>query len=94
MSQSVKFIHNRKVSKDGHVLPNGGLTIAYVLDNKFKVIGYAPARCHDKDHYNKNIGRAKASGRLRSAKYFQECAPTDEKEFIQKCVNGYKDSSL
>ena len=92
--QNVKYIHNRKLNQDGTITPNGGLTIAYVLGEGFKVVGWAAARCHDKDHYNKKIGRAKASGRLLSNNWFQECEPTPEKEFIQKAAEGYKESGL
>lgn len=91
---NVKYIHNRKIQADGTVAPNGGLTVAYVLDGNFKVVGWAAARCHEKDHYNKKIGRAKASGRLLSNSWFQECDPMNEKEFIQRSVEGYKESGL
>lgn len=86
----IKYIHNRKHNSDGTIAPNGGLTIAYVLDKNFQVCGWAAARCHDKDHYNKHIGRAKATGRLQSGRWFQECEPMDEKEFIEKSIKGYQ----
>lgn len=89
---NIKFIHCRNVNDNGSVTPHGGLTIAYVLDKKFQVIGWAAAKCHVKDLYNKHVGRAKAAGRLLSSKYYQIVKETDEKEFIQKSKEGYKNA--
>ena len=94
MQSNTKYIHVRKIDNNGVILPNGGLTIAYVLNDQFKVVGYAAARCHSKDHYNKQIGRAKASGRLRSGQYFQHVNEMNEKEFIEKTIKGYNKSNL
>ena len=86
---SVKFIHCRNKNQDGSISPQGGLTIAYTLNEKFKVVGWAAARCNDKDIYNKHIGRAKSAGRLLSDKWYQDCPEIDEKSFIQQSQDGY-----
>lgn len=61
---SVRFIHVRAyehaLSLDPH--PCGGITIAYDINGD--TISYATARCADKEHYNKKIGRMVAGGRL------------------------------
>ena len=89
MPKTVKFIHCRYKNADGSVMPTGGLTIAYNLNNEYKVVGWAAAKCHIKDHYNKHVGRAKAEGRLLSAKYFELCNEMDESEFITKTQLGF-----
>ena len=86
---NVKFIHCRNKNEKGSVTPNGGLTIAFVTDNEFKVIGYAAARCAPMDVFVKQIGRMKASGRLLSDKWYQEVEPIDQKQFVTKAHEGY-----
>lgn len=88
--KNVKFIHCRSVNDDNSIKPNGGLTIAYVVNAAFKVVGWAAARCNPLDTYNKQIGRMKASGRLLSDKWYQECPELDEPTFIQQSIDGYK----
>ena len=86
---STKFIHLRHQTKDtirdgavilNEINPCGGMTIAYQVNDGGSVIGFAPAKCHSKDNYNKQQGRAKATGRLKSEKYFVPIN-IDEKEF-------------
>lgn len=86
---NIKFIHCRN-TKQGIVQPKGGLTIAYCINEKFKVVGWAAARCNMKDIYNKHVGRMKAAGRLLSSKYYQDAPETDEKTFIQQTQEGYQ----
>ncbi len=85
----IKYVHCRNKAKDGSVTPHGGLTIAYVLNDAFKVVGFASAKCHTKDNYNKHVGRMKAAGRLLSATYYVDVPETDEKTFIQQAKDGY-----
>lgn len=87
--KNVKFIHCRYHNTDGTVKPHGGLTIAYVVDAKFAVVGYAAARCNTKDMYNKQVGRMKAAGRLLSDKWYQDVPETDEKAFIDQVIKGF-----
>lgn len=69
--KNIKYIHCRNINQDGSVMPHGGLTIAYVLNKSFKVVGWAAAKCCNKDNFNKHVGRMKAAGRLLSAQYYQ-----------------------
>ncbi len=85
----IKFIHCRNVSKNGSVIPHGGLTVAYVLNESFKVVGWAAAKCSNLDVYNKTIGRMKAQGRLKSHEYYQECPEIDEPTFIKQTHDGF-----
>lgn len=87
---SIKFIHCRHNNQDGSISPLGGLCIAYVLNAEFKVVGWAAARCAPMDTYNKKIGRMKASGRLLSHTYYQECPEIAEHTFIQQTHDGYQ----
>lgn len=87
---AVKFVHCRNVDKEGKIMAHGGMTIAYLLDADFKVVGYAGAKCHEKDNYNKHIGRAKAAGRLRSSKYYEQVPEAMcEVDFIKKTKEGF-----
>lgn len=87
---NVKFIHCRDKDANGNIKTHGGLTIAYVLNNNFKVIGWAGAKCHPNDRFVKKIARAKAAGRLNSGQYYQECPERDEASFIEETHAGYK----
>ena len=62
----MRFIHLRKYSDTqdrwGDVLPKGGLTIGYTIDDE--VVKYSVARCNDKDHFNKRVGRMICEGRM------------------------------
>lgn len=85
----IKYVHCRNTNKDGSVMPHGGLTIAYVMNDAFKVVGFASAKCNVKDNYNKHVGRMKSAGRLLSAKYYVDVPETDEKTFIKQAKDGY-----
>jgi hypothetical protein len=87
--KNVKFVHCRNRDALGSIMPNGGLTIAFVTDADFKVVGYAAARCAPIDMFNKQIGRMKSSGRLLSDKWYQEVGGIDQKDFVQKAHEGY-----
>lgn len=86
---NIKFIHCRNLHTNGTIKPTGGLTIAYNLNSDFKVVGYAAAKCHEKDLYNKQIGRMKSAGRLLSEKYYQDVPEVDETTFIKQTKDGY-----
>ena len=89
-TKNVKFVHCRNVTDDGKVAAHGGMTIAYYVDSAFKVVGYAAAKCHSNDNYNKHIGRAKAAGRLLSSSYYEQVPePMDEVEFIKRTKEGF-----
>lgn len=86
----IKFAHIRhKYTIDtGAVLdevisPNGGVTVAYVVDEVFNVLGYSYAKCSKKDNYNKKVGRQIAQNRLKSPKHFQDLPiGTNEVSFL------------
>ena len=83
-----KFLHlRRKINNT--IQSTGGMTIAYIIDDDYHVIGFAPARCHINDTYNKKQGRVKAEGRLKSDKYFVQVKKQKEQEFIQECHDMY-----
>lgn len=78
----IKFAHIRTLNKVGHLSsPHGGTTYAYELDNDNNVIGYAIAKCHEKDNFCKRVGRIKAEGRMKSKKYFHACKMSKENFF-------------
>jgi hypothetical protein len=88
---NIKYIHCRCIDHDGNVKAHGGMTIAYLVDAAFKVVGYAGSKCHTNDNYNKHLGRAKAGGRLRSSEYYQHIAePLPETDFIKTMQEGFK----
>lgn len=87
---NIKFVHCRNINQDGSVKPHGGMTIAYAINESFKVVGWAAAKCNIKDMYNKHVGRMKAAGRMLSNEYYQECPEIDEKTFIKNAQNGYQ----
>ena len=61
---SVKYIHVRDFDSNDRPKACGGTTVAYDLDGN--TVKYSFCRCHERDHYNKEVGRAKSGGRLRS----------------------------
>ena len=88
---SIQFIHLRDKSSC-----KGGITVAFEYDDESKVVSKAAiARCHEKDNYNKKIGRIKAAGRLNSPRL---CVYSDgvktKQDFINDCVRGFKDGVL
>lgn len=90
-NRRIKYVHCRNIDNDGKILGKGGLTAAYILDKDNKVVGYACAKCHENDNYNKYLGRAKATGRLRSGMFYEHCSePMDELKFIAQIRDGYK----
>lgn len=78
-----KFMHIRRREFNSNAIsPRGGVTVAYIIDDNYRVIGYALAKCHEKDNYVKALGRAKAAGRLNSERHFEHCFNVSEEEFI------------
>lgn len=64
----IKFIHIRAVDENGDLLTTGGCTVAYTATPKD--IMYQLALCHsDLDNFCYRVGRAIASGRLKSKKW-------------------------
>jgi hypothetical protein len=62
---TIKFIHLRRRDPFwGFLEPTGGVTVAYDIDDT-GLVTYTDAKCSDKDHYCKAIGRAISSGRLK-----------------------------
>lgn len=88
--KNVKFIHCRYRNKDGSIAPRGGLTIAYVVNENFKVVGYAASKCNKLDAYRKQLGRQKAAGRLLSEAHYNEASEIDEPVFIEQAHEGFK----
>lgn len=87
---NIRFIHLRNNNIDGSISPNGGMTIAYTRNEKGLVVGWASAKCHIRDNFNKVKGRMKAAGRLLSAHYYNDCPELNEKTFIEKCNEQYQ----
>lgn len=80
------FLHFRYViahPKTGEAIVSsrGGATVAYNVDDAGKVYSFAMAKCHTKDNFRKSVGRAKAGGRLQSARqsHHVDC---DHAEFV------------
>jgi hypothetical protein len=100
----VKFIHIRRTRptlvpcgpsplyfyKIDRVQSKGGTTIAYILDDDYKVIGFASAKCSKKDYYVKRLGRQLAESRLKDEKFYKDVPALDEQVFIDVCVETYK----
>lgn len=79
-----KFFHKRVKLENDTISPNGGTTIAYLMDDNQQVHGFAKAWCHNKDHFCKHKGRVKAEGRLKSPHYFQKLdIPINEQDFLK-----------
>lgn len=91
MSNGIKFVHCRNLNDDGSINPRGGLCIAYATNDDQKVVGYAAAECPTNYNYVKAVARAKAAGRMKSAKYYQDAPELDEKVFIINAREGYQD---
>lgn len=79
----VCYKHSRFYGADGTLLARGGVTYAYIMDDKNIVYSYATANCGPRDNYNKQYGRMKAKGRLSSSRYALYLAePIEEKYFL------------
>lgn len=61
----VEFSHNRRRSSAHVIEPRGGVTTAYIYEDKVegRVLATAQAHCSDEDNYNKKIGRQISLGR-------------------------------
>lgn len=86
-----KLIHLRHQQPDtilngsvkvGGISPLGGITVAYLEEDGI-VYGFAAAKCHKKDNYNKQQGRVKAEGRLKSPHYFMELRMRETDFFVR-----------
>lgn len=84
-----KFIHIRRF-QDGQIQGKGGVTIAYEdLTNGCYMI--AVAKCHEKDNFNKKLGRVKSKGRLLSRNQFHCISGfNSEKDLIKHLVTEYQ----
>lgn len=65
---NVHYIYRRKFDDNGKIVNNGGLTVAY-REIEPGMVEYALAFCGPLDNFNKAYGRAKAGGRLNSARH-------------------------
>jgi hypothetical protein len=86
------FAHLRTLNEDGSIAGNGGMTIAYQVlevDGHTRII-YSYAKCHEKDRYNKYLGRTKAAGRLKSFDYTQTFTGT-KREFLDHMYGLWQD---
>lgn len=87
-----KYLHLRAIDPNAPVvtvLPKGGMTVAYVVDDNKMVSGFAMAKCHYNDTYNKYYGRVKSTGRLKSPSYFTE-THMEEQKFIAEMHKFWK----
>ena len=81
----VKFVHIRRHSSDGSISPLGGGTVAYeVNQDTGMVIRSASSFCHPRDNFNRQIGRAKAAGRMNSKRWVIELGNIHERDFVAK----------
>jgi hypothetical protein len=67
----ITFKHIR-ASKNGEVLPTGGLTFAYYIDEsdpRFPKIIFNYAKCHTEEAFCKSVGRELALARLEKNKH-------------------------
>ncbi len=88
MQSKPYFIHIRNTQAVEHldgfdyeVSPLGGTTIAVVYSPELEAHIYAVAKCSNKENYNKKVGRAIATGRLRTQCYvLNDCATMREAE--------------
>lgn len=81
----VKFVHIRRHSSDGSISPLGGGTVAYeVNQDTGMVIRSASSFCHPRDNFNRQIGRAKAAGRMNSKRWVIELGNVHERDFVAK----------
>jgi hypothetical protein len=81
---TVKYIHRREVEpiekasiRHPHptVAPRGGITTAFLSDADGRQVAQGVAVCHEKDNYNKRIGRAISLGRALKAYREQAVQP-------------------
>lgn len=87
------FTHLRHIDTNGTVCGSGGMTLAYQiheLDGYTRIL-YAAAKCHEKDRYNKQLGRTKAAGRLKSPTYVQSFTGT-KREFLDHMYSIWYDT--
>ena len=84
-----KFIHKRFQTtipglEQQEISGKGGVTIAYVPNEDTNEVLYAIARCHPRDNFNKQQGRIKAEGKMKSLKHliFFKGNEKDFKEMI------------
>jgi len=85
-----KFKHIRNVNENGQILAQGGMTVAYIIDDNRNVLGFATARCRVPDAFSKHIGRVKSEGRLKSPRYYIDLEkPLSEQEFLSTIIDGF-----
>lgn len=90
-NNEAKFLHFRYVGLSG-VEARGGLTIAYIDAGK-GIVRYSSATCHINDNFVKALGRAKAAGRLRSAKLARTFIG-DEHLFTETVTNIAREAGM
>lgn len=101
-SNKIYFVHIRRYAKNKFgftdVAHTGGWTIAarMVISEPVDKIVYTVARCSDKDHFNRKIGRKIAEGRLlkRTGSFIADYPSI--KDFVAAVYNGevqYEDSA-
>jgi len=76
IDNTVKYVHLRDIDmKNGHILPNGGITVAFTrVSDRTEEGGddlywAARAECSSRDNFCKKVGRSIAAGRLRCGQY-------------------------
>lgn len=67
-------------------IPTGGITVAMRVNDSDQVEAFAMAKCHERDNYNRRIGRAKSGGRLNSSKQRFDCVPPKTKDEVVEMV--------
>ena len=100
----VKFLHLRPIqqytTRNGTIrapATRGGVCIAYEVKKEadgYHVFGVAACKCHSKDNYNKQVGRIKSSGRLKSPRFRLDAGGVPEKQFIEQSVMDFDAGNL
>lgn len=84
--EGTRFAHYRFVAPNGSIVSQGGVTIAYRVDDAAGTVIHANAKCHIADNYNKNLGRVKAAGRTLSKR--KGVFVGSEKDFLTQLDQG------
>ena len=63
----VFYVHLHQHNHDKQINPYGGVTIGYSIHRN--VVHYALAKCKSVDRFNRKVGRAITTGRLRKGKH-------------------------
>lgn len=78
MKTRQKLRHLRIRDANGVVSNRGGATVAGIVDENGKLLRFAVAYCHNKDNFNRLVGKVKATNRLSGNGAFTDNLEWDE----------------